>query len=252
MIPQQLLIFLLTAVVGFLSSLLGVGGGVLLVPIFTLILKLPIHEAIALSLSCVMATSITSSSKYLASGLIDLKAVLYLETVTVVASYLAGKAAGLISDQAIALAFSTMLIVSAVLMILSKTEAKSIGHFSFRGYPPALGASVLAGGLVGFLGVGGGIIKVPIVQLLLGKPVKEAVACSGMMIGISAAIGIIPYMSRGELPLNWIAFAALGTILGSYLGSKIFHKIESSVIKFMFAVLLIYTAVTMAIKTMGK
>ncbi len=242
---QLVLAFLLAVGVGALSSILGIGGGVLLVPIFTLVLKLPIHQAVALSLCCVMATSVTSSSKYLASGLIDLKAVLILETTTIVGSYAAGKLAGAVSEDVISIVFSAVLIATALVMLLQRQNATNGPKPHTGRYPLALSASVFAGGLVGLLGVGGGIVKVPLLQIVLGKPLKEAVAASAMMVGISAAVAIIPYLSRGDVPVTWVPFATLGTILGAYLGSSFFHKIESAYIKFVFAAVLLYTAGSM-------
>ncbi len=249
---QPLLIFALSVGVGGLSSLLGIGGGILLVPIFTLILKLPVHQAIALSLCCVMATSVTSATKYLSSGLIDLKAVLLLETTTIVGSYFAGKLAGLVPEDIISIVFSALMITSAVVMLLGRHEARPKDGAVGNGYPLALGVSVFAGGLVGLLGIGGGIVKVPILQMTLGKSVKEAVAASSMMIGISAAVAVIPYMSRGDVPLDWVPFATLGTVLGAFAGSSLFHKIESLYIKLLFAAVLLYTAISMIIEGLRR
>jgi uncharacterized membrane protein YfcA len=245
---QPILAFLLAIAVGALSSVLGLGGGILLVPIFTLVLKLPIHQAIALSLCCVMATSVTSSRKYLASGLIDLKAVLLLESTTIIGSYVAGKLAGSVPENIISLIFSGVLIATAVVMLIQKQNSSNGTNPHPGRYPLVMGASVFAGGLVGLLGVGGGIVKVPLLQIVLGKTVKEAVAASAMMVGISAAVAIIPYLSRGDVPVTWVPFATLGTILGAYLGSSLFHKIESAYIKFVFAAVLLYTAGTMIYK----
>lgn len=245
---DNLLIFALCAAVGALSSVLGVGGGVLLVPIFLQLLKMPIHNAVALSLCCVIATSVTSATKYLNSGLVDLKAVFYLETTTIIGSYAAGSLAGMVSEHVIAIIFATLLIIVAATMLVKKDESRAQADAFRHAYPLAMGASVFAGGLVGLLGVGGGAVKVPILQVILGKSVKHAVATSTMMLGISAAVGIIPYLSRGEVPATSVSFAALGTIAGAYLGSSVFHKIESVYIKFLFAAVLLYTAVTMILK----
>lgn len=243
------LILALSAIVGALSSILGLGGGVLLVPIFTLILKLPIHQAVALSLCCVMATSVTSATKYLKSNLVDLKAVLYLETTTIVGSYAAGSLAGHVSEQGLAIVFAVILVFSAVVMLFGRSDARNAGGIK-NAYPVAMGASVFAGGLVGLLGIGGGIVKVPILQIILGKPVKEAVATSTMMVGISAAVASIPYVTRGDLPVQWVPFATLGTVAGAFLGARVFHKIDSLYIKILFAAILLYTAVTMIMSAM--
>ncbi len=248
MIIQSILVFVMTLGVGALSAVLGLGGGILLVPIFTLLLKMPIHQAVALSLCCVMATSVTSSAKYLAGDLVDLKAVLYLETTTIIGSYFAGRFAGSVSEQGISIIFAALLILSAVTMLVQRASDNGPKVNSRATYPVAMGASVFAGGLVGLLGVGGGIVKVPILQLLIGKSVKQALATSTMMVGISAAVAIIPYMNRGDVPVEWIPFATLGTVAGAFLGSRAFHKIDSLYLKLLFAAVLIYTAISMVLK----
>jgi uncharacterized membrane protein YfcA len=93
------LMFALCAAVGVFSSLIGVGGGILLVPIFTLLFKIPLLESLALSLCCVLATSITSSAKYLNSGLVDVRAALSLEITTLIFSYIGGRAVSLIPTR---------------------------------------------------------------------------------------------------------------------------------------------------------
>jgi len=75
--------------------------------------------------------------------------------------------------------------------------------------------------------------------------VKVAVATSTMMVGISAAVASIPYVTRGDLPVEWVPFATLGTVAGAFLGARVFHKIDSLYIKILFAAILLYTAVTM-------
>jgi uncharacterized protein len=247
-VTESLLIFGLCAGVGALSSVLGVGGGVLLVPIFTQLLQMPIHNAVALSLCCVIATSVTSATKYLNAGLVDLKAVFYLETTTIVGSYAAGSLAGMVSEHVIAIIFATLLVTVAATTLLKNSESSTQATAFRHAYPLAMGASIFAGGLVGLLGVGGGAVKVPILQVFLGKSIKHAVATSTMMLGISAAVGVIPYLSRGEVPATSVSFAALGTIAGAFLGSSFFHKIESMYIKYLFAAILLYTAVSMILK----
>lgn len=250
MSAESLWLIPLTVGVGFLSSWLGIGGGLLLVPIFTLLLKLPIHQAVALSLCCVMATSITSTARYLTSGLIDLRLVLILEIPTIIGSYLSGRVAGLFSEDLIASIFAALLVVATILMFTSRNRDDGRDVAESKRLPPAMGASFLAGGLVGLLGVGGGIVKVPIIQLILGRSVKQAVAMSAMMIGISAAVGVIPYATRNDVPFELVPLATLGTVLGAWLGARIFHKIESIIIKMLFAAVLLYTAVTMILRVM--
>ncbi len=243
------LMFGLCAGVGVLSSILGVGGGILLVPIFTLIFKMPLIQALALSLCSVMATSVTSSMRYLPGGLVDVKAALYLEIPTILASYFGAHLAGVIDASIIGFVFAMVLLATAVAMFLPSRTNATAAAINIRRFPVAIGASGVAGTMVGLLGIGGGVVQVPILQLCLGKTVKQAVATSTLMLGISAAVGVLPYVDRGNLPFGYVPFTALGTIGGAYLGSAVFHRIESLYIKLMFAAILIYTAINMIIKS---
>jgi len=243
------LIFLLCSGVGALAAVLGLGGGVLLVPIFTLLLDLPIHQAVALSLCCVMATSVTATSRYLPDGLVDLRAVLILEITTIIGSYGAAVVAGMIPDRVIAILFACVMILAAAMMLVRQPGNSNDKHSERHRYPLALSGSLLAGGLVGLLGIGGGVIKVPILRLLLGKPMRQAVAASAMMVGISAAFALLPYLHRGEIPTHFLAYAALGTVAGAFVSSRLFHKIESIYLKIVFSLVLVYTAINLIIKT---
>lgn len=246
------LLFFLTAAVGVLSSLIGVGGGILLVPIFTLLFKMPMLQALALSLCCVMATSVTSSAKYLTSGLVDVRAALNLEISTLIFSYLGGKAVGWISARILAFAFAVILVASAVALLKPRKETKESAKVPKHGYTLAILASTIARGMVGLLGIGGGIVLVPVLQLTLRKTIKEAVATSTFMLGTSAAVALIPYIHRGNVPFSFVPFAALGTITGAFIGSRLFHKIESVYIKVLFAAAMLYTAFSMVMKGINQ
>jgi len=91
-----------------------------------------------------------------------------------------------------------------------------------------------------------GIVLVPVLQFSLRKTIKEAVATSTFMLGTSAAVALIPYVNRGNVPFAFVPFAALGTVTGAYIGSRLFHKIESLYIKILFAAAMLYTAYSMS------
>jgi uncharacterized protein len=250
--PNLPLMFALCAAVGVLSSLIGVGGGILLVPIFTLLFKIPLLQALALSLCCVMATSITSSAKYLSSGLVDIRAALSLEITTLVFSYIGGKAVSWIPTRVLAFAFAVILAISAVALIKPRKEIVGGSAPSKHGYLLAMLASSIARSMVGLLGIGGGIVLVPVLQFSLRKTIKEAVATSTFMLGTSAAVALIPYLNRGNVPFAFVPFAALGTVTGAYIGSRLFHKIESLYIKILFAAAMLYTAYSMVMKGLSQ
>jgi uncharacterized protein len=223
-----------------------------LVPIFTLLFKIPLLQALALSLCCVMATSITSSAKYLSSGLVDVRTALKLEITTLVFSYFGGKVVSLISTRVLAFSFAGILAASATMLFKKQREIDTTAPHSKYAQLVAMGASAVARSMVGLLGIGGGIVLVPVLQFSLRKTIKEAVATSTFMLGTSAAVALIPYIHRGDVPFAFVPFAALGTVTGAYIGSRIFHKVESTYIKVLFAVALIYTAYSMVMKGLSQ
>lgn len=247
---EYLVTFLLCAVIGVLSALLGLGGGILLVPLFTLFLDLPIREAIALSLCCVIATSVSSADRYLADGLVDVKAALHLELTAVVGAYLSGLAAGYINETVISVLFAVTLILVTLFTLLKRDP--TVETPGKRRFAIGMGASVFAGGLVGLLGIGGGILKMPILQLCLNKSLKQAVAASALMIGISSVVAILPYLARGDVPLSWVPFAALGAMVGAYIGARSLARIRSLYVRLLFAAALIYTAISMIRKAFAE
>jgi len=246
------LMFAICAGVGVLSSLIGVGGGILLVPIFTLLFKVPLLQALALSLCCVLATSVTSSARYLTSGLVDIRAALSLEITTLVFSYVGGRAVGWIPARLLAFAFAGILVMSAVALVKPRREVDRQTQPSRHGYLLAMLASSVARSMVGLLGIGGGIVLVPVLQFSLRKTIKEAVATSTFMLGTSAAVALIPYVNRGNVPFGFVPFAALGTVTGAFIGSQLFHKIESVYIKVLFAAAMLYTAYSMVMKGLSQ
>jgi hypothetical protein len=106
--------------------------------------------------------------------------------------------------------------------------------------------------MVGVLGIGGGIILVPLLRLTAEKSMKEAVATSTFMLGTSASVALIPFIHRGDIPYELAPFTVLGTILGSYFGSRLFHRIESKYINIIFGALMLYTAYSMVMKGLGR
>jgi uncharacterized protein len=246
------LLFAACAAVGVLSSLIGVGGGILLVPIFTLIFKMPLIQALALSLCCVLATSVTSSAKYLSTGLVDIRTALNLEITTLIFSYFGGKAVSWISTKVLAFTFAVVLVASAVALLKPQREKAESRIPPRLRYPLAIAASTLARSMVGLLGIGGGIVLVPVLRFSLRKTIKEAVATSTFMLGTSAAVALIPYVHRGNVPFAVAPFAALGTISGAFVGSRLFHRIESVYIKVIFAAAMLYTAYSMVMKGLSQ
>jgi uncharacterized membrane protein YfcA len=257
------------AVAGCLGALLGVGGGVLLVPFLNIGLGLPVASAFAVSLVTVIATSSVTSASRARAGLINLRLGMVLEIFTTV-----GGLAGILfvnhmSERTLVGAFAlTLSFVAAMTLmridqrnVLTDTtidvgvlggryhDPESGGEVAYRvkRLPVAFGASFLAG-VVSNLGIGGGVLKVPALNGWCGVPIRVAAATSALMIGATAVVGSVNYFIHGQIVPHLAAAAALGVIGGSKAGSAILARSRAKHLKGLLVVLLACVALTYWIK----
>jgi uncharacterized membrane protein YfcA len=261
---QFIFIFSGGVLAGAFGAILGLGGGVLLVPLLTLIFGLPINKAIGISLVAIIATSSGAAGNYLRSGVADLRLGLILVLATAVGGGCGGYFAVYFSHQLLSFLFGLVLLYASVNMVLrrrTENETPDRGEpgvdspdrrmFSSRG-AVAVGGSFFAGGISGLLGVGGGIVQVPIMYLILKVPLKVATATSAHMIGITALSGSLFYYFRGEVDPLIMAPTTIGVFLGATLGSWAAPKIRADVIKSVFVAVLLYSSLQMFLRGLGK
>jgi uncharacterized membrane protein YfcA len=118
--------------------------------------------------------------------------------------------------------------------------------YQVRSLPLGMAGSVFAGLVSALLGVGGGIIKVPTMHLLMGVPLKVAAATSNMMIGITATSSAVIYLLRGQIDPFVAGPTAIGVFAGATVGSRIAHRVNTRLLRFLFVAVLLYTAFEMA------
>ena len=249
---------------GAFGSLLGLGGGLLIVPLLTLGFGLPLREAVGVSLVCVIVTSSASASVYLQRRQANLRLGMLLELFTAVGAIAGGLIAFLIDERLLAGLFSALLAYVAFTMVrISRgTRGKSgdahapdapgawgsvdrsIGPV--RRLPAGLAGSVSAGVVSALLGVGGGIVKVPVMHLVMGVPLPVATATSNLMIGITASASAIVYLVRGGIDANAVGPTAVGVFLGATLGSRLGRRVDVGVLRVLFVAVLLFTAFEMA------
>jgi uncharacterized membrane protein YfcA len=230
-------------IAGLYGAILGLGGGILLVPALTLFFKVPIHTAAA--------------TTYVQNKLTDVRLGLTLELATTSGAIMGGIIAGLINWNILSILFSFLLLYSALSM-LSKKEKKrenstpqgSVSEYKVQNLPAGLGLSFLAGNFSGLLGIGGGIIKVPAMYLFMKIPLKAATATSNFMIGVTACASAFIYYFRGDINLLVSGISVLGVFLGAQTGSRIIHKIKTDYIRIAFILVLFYLCLEMFFKGM--
>jgi uncharacterized membrane protein YfcA len=270
---QAILLAAAGCVGGLFGSMVGLGGGVFIVPALALFLGVPIHQAVAASLMAVVATSTTAAVAYLRDDLTNVRLGMTLETMTVAGALAGGLAGAVLSRQALSAVFGSVMVgVSVYLLVRSRTGSavadvvedpgvlgasyvdKNLGKtvtYRVRRLPLGMAASLVAGVVSGLLGVGGGFLKVPVMVIAMRVPVRAAVSTSSFMIGVTACTGAVVYLARGLVDPVVTVPVVLGVVAGAYLGSRLAQRVKSSVLSIMLAVVLFALAVQMILAAAG-
>ena len=262
-------LILLGIVAGILGSLFGVGGGIIYIPVLTIVFGLSATEAAAISLIGIIATSAGASAYYAEKGVANVRIGLYLELGTAVGAIAGAFLAAYIQDWILMVIFSLFLFVNAGRMILSKgrdceTKDPESAEFTYtdlktgeiHGYDlehktAGTALCVIAGAYSSMTGVGGGVIKVPVMNNLMGVPMKAATATSSYMIGITAFSGAVVYLITGSVLLDYAAFVAIGSFVGMIVGTRISRIFDTASMKKYFSIVLIASSISMLLKAGG-
>ena len=225
------------SVAGTLGTLLGIGGGVFLVPFLNAGLGIDFKVAAATGLMTVIATSSAVSAGRAGRNLINMRLGMVLEVATTAGGLLAAFTVASLSNRTLALIFAVVTAAIAVLMItrldrrnvLEPSESPgALGGcfhdddtgrdvvYRVKRLPLGMSASFLAGYVSGTLGVGGGILKVPVLNAWCGVPLRAAAATSALMIGVTAAASAPQYFIRGQVNPPIAAAAVIGVLIGSW------------------------------------
>ena len=271
------------AAAGLLGALLGIGGGVIIIPLLVLAFGIGFKVAVASSLIAVVATSTAAGSVYVGKGLANMRLGMVLEIFTTLGGITGGLLALVIPSGVLAAVFAGMIVVTAVLMLRGKDphsspqkeqEAKQDSgeghekagslsgsyydpfqrrqiHYQAKRLPFGGAISFLAGILSGMLGVGGGFIKVPAMNLGMGLPIKVAAATSNFMIGVTAVSSLFVYFSAGYVHPMIAAPVALGVTGGALFGTRIAGRVSPNLLRRILSVLLLVIAVQMVLKSLG-
>lgn len=254
---------------GILGSLLGLGGGVLIVPGLTLLFGLPIKTAIAASVVAVVTNSLAGSVVYVRKGFTHIKLAMILEITTTLGAVAGGMIAVWVSGRWLYGLFAAVALYIVYAMRRppsGETADDPDGVLPVEFTDPATGrevrygvhhlgagvaASTVAGVLSSLLGIGGGVVKVPIMCQVMGVPIKAATATSTFMIGITTATAAMVYYGSGLVVPALVVPVALGAVVGAQLGSRLGAKVQSKVLRALFQVFLLFIAAQMAWRALG-
>lgn len=240
------LILLIAVLAGLLGGLLGLGGGVILVPALSGLFGLPLSVAAGTTLIAVAATSVSSTVSYVRQGLTDVELGLGLVAVASFGAVIGGTLGLKVSEGAIAIVFFLLTVYTGVVLLRREWLPASRQKGSPR---PVLAYALMlvSGALSGLLGIGGGPVNVPVMNILLAVPLKRAAATSSFMVGVTAATGGVIYFLAGRVDLVAAALCVMGVIVGAQVAAAVQRHLPTRWLALIFAVLLIGVGLQMVV-----
>ena len=272
--PVDVLTILLVSIVaGFVGALFGLGGGVLIIPFLTLVEGVPVPLAVGASIVSVVATSSASAATYVQDHLTNLRLGMFLEIGTVAGAITGAFVSVFLPASALFILFGIILLYATMVMIRargvdfpanvrpdktsrilalgSQYEDQSLNRvvkYEVTRTPLTVFIGYFAGIVSGLLGVGGGIINVPTMNLVSKVPFKVASATSNFMIGVTAAASASVYLLRGDVHPLLAAPLIIGVAGGALLGTRVLKVTPPTRVKVAFGILLAAISLLMILK----
>jgi len=263
-----LLVWVGSLLAGFLGALTGLGGGVVVVPLLALLLRVDLRYAIGASLLSVIATSSGAAAAYVRDGMSNVRVGMFLEIATTLGALGGAAIAAHVATGAVAVIFGLVLLGAATLSVrrtagppgtdgpadpisralrLDGSYPGSRGpvHYRVRHVPAGFGLMAVAGGLSGLLGIGSGALKVIAMDDVMRLPFKASSTTSNFMIGVTAAASAGVYLARGYLDPLIAAPVVLGALPGALLGARVLPRLRSRVLRLVFAAVIVTLALEM-------
>ena len=261
------IVFLGALLAGFLGALTGLGGGVVVVPLLSLLLGVDIRYAVGASLVSVIATSSGAAAAYVREGFSNIRIGMFLEIATTFGALVGAYLATRLPTATIGMVFGVVLLISAYFSSREPPQSDA-GHppdrlahwlklegsyptprggqsYQARGVPLGFGMMFGAGALSGLLGIGSGAMKVLAMDQAMGLPFKVSTTTSNFMIGVTAAASAGIYLSRGFLDPGLAMPVMLGVLAGSMLGARVLVKARTRSIRIVFALVIVALAIEM-------
>ena len=265
-----LMLFVSSAAAGVLGALLGLGGGIIIVPILTLVANLNIHYAMGASIVSVIATSSGAAATYVRDKITNIRLGMFLEVATTTGAVLGAWVAGILPGRALSIVFGLILMHATWSTYRSREEDVPVGvegsslatrlklhgayydpalrrrvDYKITGVPQGFGMMWLAGLISGLLGIGSGAFKVIAMDTMMRAPIKVSTTTSNFMIGVTAAASAGIYFLRGDIHPFIAAPVALGILAGTVVGTRLLLRLRGAAIRKVFLVVLVILALQM-------
>lgn len=286
-LQELVLLGIVSAGAGVVGSMLGLGGGIFMVPLFTLFFGVDQKVAIGASAVAVVANSVVGSTVHLRSQFTNLRLAMLLQ-VTTAAGATVGAIVGVAANQRVISAVFAAVLVYAIVSMLAQRRSRPTaapgpvappvampgepdyafaqplpvddpltGHYRDRGkdvtytperVPAGVGISGLAGVLSGMLGIGGGLVQVPAMSILMNVPVKAAAGTSTFMVGFASVATATVYYASGEIDPQVVVAALLGVFVGSQIGPRITRRVATERLVLFFVTIMVFLAISMILQ----
>lgn len=278
----EILQFMLIAVLaGFLGSLVGLGGGIIITPALTILFGFDIKYAIGASIVAVIATSSGSAIAFVKDHVSNMRVGMLLEVFTTAGGVVGALMAGVFSSKLLYIFFSLILLNSFYGMLKKtglitkvKKEEEIVENDKYAEkyklnssyYDKATGETVKynvtnvpqgslvmfgAGFASGLLGIGSGAFKVVALDTYMKLPIKVSTATSNFMMGVTATASALIYFFNGTINPAVAAPIAIGTLIGSRTGAKVMQRLDAKYIRYIFLPILLFTIINMFLKGLG-
>jgi hypothetical protein len=270
-----LLMFFISILAGMFGSIVGLGGGIVVIPVLTILMGVDIHFAIGASIVAIIGTSSGAASTYVRDRVTNLRVGMFLELASASGAITGAAVAAYTNSAALEAVFGGILLVSLVPMVMkigvevpespelsglskrlgltgsyNESDGRVVNYNATRPVEGLAGTAV-AGVLSGLLGIGGGAFKVLSMDLAMKLPMKVSTTTSNFMIGVTAAASAGIYFARGDVDPIIVAPVALGILIGAALGARLLLRSRNTTVRKVFAVVLAVAAIEMILSALG-
>ena len=276
MVTQAAILLLVGVFAGSLGSLLGIGGGMIIIPILSVLMGLPMRYAIGASVIAVIATSSGSTIAYLKDDLLNLRVAMFLEIATTVGAITGAILTGVIDGKWLEVLFGIFLVYSTYNMIQKlrgkvKQDADKVSddkwskklklqgsyydklsgeekYYQVTRVPGGFAMMYGAGLASGLLGIGSGVFKVIAMDTIMKMPLKPSSATSNLMMGVTAAASATVYFFNCSIHPHIAAPLAIGILIGAAIGTRLMQRIHPRLLRMIFVPILFIMGVQMILK----
>ncbi len=237
---------------GLLGGYLGLGGGIVIVPFLTLVMGLNVKAAVPISMAAIVINSLASSSEYMKRGMVDLELMVSLTLSMVIGMVCGSMLLNIVTPAYVKILLAVVLLYAAYNFVRNPESGAGASKLTPRNMLWCAILALFGGTLAGLVGVGGGVIVIPLMYLMLGVPLNKARGTSSFIVGFAGAASLAVYFLSGIVNLAVLPPVMLGTIIGGKVGGKLGALAKPLAVKVVFTIVILYVSARLAIGAVGE